>query len=97
MSVNASRLENLSEPDAPAELADITVSWQTAPVKRRQSRASRRDDALCGLNAVVEKLDEIAEDETRSEDDREAATSLRDEVQSLIDDAEAVELPGMYG
>lgn len=99
----ADNLENISEPDVPDELQGeaFKVKWQvrilSPSAQRRKSRSSRRDEAIETLNQVVHTLEEIQDDEKLSDEVKNAATSFIDEVQSVIDEAEAVEFPGMYG
>lgn len=109
----ADALENINELSVPSELEGIKVSWSVpvrSPSKlRKLSRADRRDDATSTLNAVVATLDEIADYEpemkdgepagprTYSEEQVEEARSFRDDVQNMIDEAEGVTFPGMYG
>jgi len=110
----ADALENLSEPDAPDELAAIMVNWsvrvRTPSQQRKLSRADRRDDATSTLSAVISKLEDIRDYEPETDDEGkvtgerefseeqvDAAGDFIDEVQNLIDEAEAVTFPGMYG
>jgi hypothetical protein len=69
----ADALENLSEPSVPSELADYAVSWSTRALSpsqmRKQSRASRRDDAVATLQAVVDRLEEIRSYQQPDNDD----------------------------
>ena len=104
----ADNLENLNEPDVPEALQAVVVSWSVRELSpsaaRKQSRSDRRDAALETLSAVTAKLEDIKDYEAKegeapeyTESQREEAESFLDEVQTLIDDAEAVEFPGMYG
>jgi hypothetical protein len=99
----ADNLENISEPEVPTELQGdkFKVTWQVpvlSPSKqRKRSRSNRRYDAIETLNQVVARLEELKEDEEQSEEVREAAESFVDDVQTVIDEAESVEFPGMYG
>jgi hypothetical protein len=77
---------------------------------RKQSRSDRRYEATATLQAVISVLEDIRDYEPEldaegavvgerlySEDQVSEADSFLDEVQNLIDEAEAVEFPGMYG
>jgi hypothetical protein len=95
----ASTLECLSQPDVPAELAEVQVMWSEvsrAP-SRHVSRAMRRDDAIAILDACVSVLSETADNESNPQDLRNAASCLRDEIEGAKEEAEYVEFPGMYG
>jgi len=99
----ADNLENISEPDVPTELqgSGFVVKWSTKTLSpsamRKQSRSDRRYEAVETLCAVVSHLEKISEDKELSKEVREAAENFVDDVQSVIDDAEAVDFPGMYG
>jgi hypothetical protein len=104
----ADALENISEPDVPEELRGdkFKVKWAVRVLSpsamRRQSRSDRRYEAIETLSQVVNRLEEIEDEDNKfskevSKEEREAADGLRDEVQAVIDEAEAVEFPGMYG
>lgn len=101
----ADALENISEPEVPTELQGkkFKVKWTvralTAKQQARRSRSARRDEAVETLNQVVLRLNEIAEgsDGTLDQDTKDAASNFEDDVQQIIDEAEAVEFPGMYG
>lgn len=99
----ADALENISEPDVPEELQGdkFKIKWHVRALPAKQqaklSRAARRDEAVQTLTAVVERLNAITDDAEFTEEEREAASGFADEVQQIIDEAEAVEFPGMYG
>lgn len=103
----ADALENISEPDIPTELQGdkFKVKWQvhamTPKQQMKQSRSARRDDALATLNAVAYFLDQIDDEENSdahySDEEKEAASTLVDEVRQMIDEAESVDFPGMFG
>jgi hypothetical protein len=101
----ADALENLQEPDVPEELKGdaFKMNWQvhvlSPSAERRKSRAMRRDEAVETLQNVVGYLnDDIeANEEKYSEAIREAASSLADDVENLINEAEEIEFPGMRG
>jgi hypothetical protein len=98
----ADALENVQEPDVPESLGTERVKWQERALTQRQqmrrSRSTRRDDAVQLLQRVVEQMDEaIADTKNMNVDERDEAEQFRDEIQNVIDEAEAVEFPGMYG
>ena len=64
------------------------------PNVRRQSRSDRRYEATATLTAVVEQLQEIADDPLLTDDVKNAATDFIDDVQQVLDEAEGVEFPG---
>jgi hypothetical protein len=101
----ADTLENINEPDVPAVLAGDRFKFKFSTVAlspsamRKRGRSSRRSDAvetLQQLNQFLETLEENKEIFTFKEE-QEVASELRDEVQTVIDEAEGVEFPGMYG
>lgn len=97
----ADALSNISEPSVDEKLAELKVTY--ASDMKAKSRNDRRNEVVNMLNAVIEALDaehdRIDTDETDKQDhDRqEAIETLKDEVQQMIDEAEAVEFPGMFG
>lgn len=108
----ADNLEALDEPDVPdwATGLSVTVSHRNpARPKKRPSRAYRRDQASGMLDAVVSDLRALADDEAeldklarenpdRSRDDLESDLGdLADALESLRDEADAIDFPGMYG
>lgn len=100
----ADTLENIDEPEVPTELQGdkFTVKWTVRALTPKQqdklSRSARRDEAITTLQAVIDRLQEIAADETgHTEEEREAAGAFVDDVQNAHDEAEGVEFPGMYG
>lgn len=104
----ASTLEGLNEPDCPDSLAELRVDY-TEQVKKRPSRATRRDNAVCMLRGCAEALEKwIAEAEASIEQDKatddndedttlDDARTLLDEINDLCDEAEGCDFPGMYG
>lgn len=99
----ADALENISEPDVPTELQGdkFKVKWAvrtlTPKQQMKRSRSARCSEAVETLNMVVQRLDEINKDQTQTQEVRDVADSFSDEVQNIIDEAEGVEFPGMYG
>lgn len=92
----ASTLENLNEPDVDSDLSKALevkgVDVQVYPLKKRASRADRRDYAVGLLSGAKDALEEFNEDGENDE-----AKQLVDDLDELISEAEAVEFPGMYG
>ena len=78
-------LESLSQPDVNEHLGGLEVYYE--PVDEIRSRASRRDEAINRLQAVVDVL---------ADSDDEEAKELSDELENAISEAEGVEFPGMY-
>lgn len=89
----ADALENLTEPDVPEKLGALEITFSQMPLKKKSSRADRRDQAVNTLDAVVTFLD----DEEACEGEEDERNQLRDEIENLKDEAESVEFPGMYG
>ena len=81
---SAGTLEGLDEPDVPGDSEGLSVTVQT---RKATSRSARRDSACEGLRAAAEAVEEqIGELQT-----------FHDDLESMADDAEGVEFPGMYG
>jgi hypothetical protein len=99
----ADNLENINEPEVPTLLQGekFKMKWtvRVHPPSKRLSRSDRRYEAVETLNQVVAFLEEIQESEgdNYSSDEKQAASDFVDEVQQMIDEAENVEFPGMYG
>ncbi len=99
----ADALENISELDVPEELQgdEFKVRWRvhllTPKQQMKQSRSARCAEAVTTLEQVVERLSLLQDDLAYTWAVREAATAFIDDVQGVIDDAEGVEFPGMYG
>lgn len=103
--------EVMERPDFPEGVTDdeieIVLPGRTPKQTAKMSRADRRDDAVQILAAVVDrlqtKIDEL--DQAQSGGDEsddttnqvEALTEYMEGLQNRIDNAEAVEFPGMYG
>jgi hypothetical protein len=78
-------LGSLSQPDVNEQLGALEVYYE--PAQEIRSRASRRDDAIGRLQAVVEVL---------ADSDDPDAKALSDELENAIAEAEGVEFPGRY-
>lgn len=79
-------LDSLSQPDVSEDIGALPVYY--LPLINNRSRASRRDDAVGRLQAVVDALEESANDE--------GIRCLTDELENAISEAGGVEFPGMY-
>jgi hypothetical protein len=86
-------LESLSHPNVEGPTGAIEVCY--LPLQDVKSRASRLNDAVGCLQAVVDALDACKDDAGR--DDQEEIKNLLDELENAISEAEGVEFPGMYG
>ena len=86
-------LESLSHPAVDGPTGAIEVCY--LPLQDVKSRASRCNDAVGCLQAVVDALDACKDDEGR--DNQEEIKNLLDELENAISEAEGVEFPGMYG
>jgi len=102
----ADALEYINEVDVPDDLKDtettkFEVSWnepaRTAKQVMKLSRSSRMGDACMLLDACIEFLDGIIEDEQKPQELRDSAEGLRGELDNAKSEAEAVEFPGMFG
>ena len=101
---SASALENIAtEVDVPEE-GDVEVTHTHRPMKRKASRADRRDHAVGMLTAAKERLEELRDEQIEAEVDPDDQgvdevdyDSAIDELDNIIGEAEGVEFPGMYG
>jgi hypothetical protein len=87
----ADRLEGFSEPSVPEELGTIKLNVITD--RRARSRSARCDEAVSLLNNVKGVLEEIEEGAKHYD----KAQELIQELDEIIDEAEGVEFPGMFG
>lgn len=101
----ADTLEGLSEPSYPdwASSTKVQINELVKP-PRRPSRAKRRDDACAILDTCMEACNEWLDENDKPEKQSEEIlalvgeiTQLRDDLENLKDEAEAVEFPSMYG
>lgn len=96
----ASAIESLSEPDVDEKLGALPAKfspWQPARKGRGLSRADQAAEAVARLETAVEVLQEYAEAEGRSEEDKDAAESLVSDIEELRGEMEGLEFPGMFG
>lgn len=93
--------EHRDAPNVPDFLEELQVSFAIGIPKPKRyvaSRMSRCGNAINMLNAVVELLNEFADDEEANQEvARDAARELADELQQAIDDIDSLEFPGMRG
>jgi len=88
----ADALEGISEvDDVPEQFAELKVTFYALPLK---SKASRRDRMADGLRYAEEAITALEAYEGADEDGKDG---LITDIQSMIDEAEAVEFPGMFG
>lgn len=101
----ADALESISEPDH-GEYAETEITFQLMPLPKKASRADRRSEAVeyaaHAVSALEERIDELngIDSEQRTEkqtDELESLESLLEETQTMIDEAEQVTFPGMFG
>lgn len=88
-------LSNLDIPDVSEEAGKIAVVFY--PSLESNSRSSRCNEACDMLRTAMDVLREESENEELSEEHREEMTELADSLESVIDCAEGVEFPGMFG
>ena len=109
----ADTLEGLSEPDLPDWLTpeqsdegprfDHVEANITPLAYSRRSRATRCSDTASLLQNIVDRLNEIEEEEEakkekdKNQDKIDEIGSLRDELENAISELEGCEFPGMYG
>lgn len=91
----ADALEAIDEDiDIPEVLRDLSVSYLVT--KRARSRSDRRDECITMLTAAEDALRSRVEEQTQAKEDASEAQDVADSIQSVIDEAEAVDFPGMY-
>jgi hypothetical protein len=87
----ASTLEELASPEVAPELAGIKIT--VSKPYRVRSRSDQRDGATSLLDAAMQALNGIGEDDPR----HQAASALCAELNDALDQAEACEFPGCRG
>lgn len=97
----ADTLEGLREFDIPEWMRDIDIHY-TEAVKRRgaASRAVRCSNAINVLQAAsmtIAELEEDADGNPLTEDQKAEAESLASDIDDMANEAENVEFPGLYG
>lgn len=98
----AQTLQGESEPTEPDSdtVKAITVTIQDPKPRRRSySRADRLSQATSLLEACEGALDEFAssDDPKTSEDDASEADSYKNDIETLRNNVEGVDFPGMFG
>lgn len=88
-------LESLSPPAVAEALSALRCSYTTTKPRKRRglSRAARCGDAIGMLQAVVDVLGDIGEEDPRHAD----ALALTGDLEEAISEAEGAEFPGMFG
>jgi hypothetical protein len=97
---SASTLENLSEPSIDDEIRKVleTLSDTTSlPLKRRASRADRRDYAVGLLSNSKQTIEDFLGEQDDAYDHRDNLDTLVNDLDEAISEADNVEFPGMYG
>lgn len=94
-------LGNKSEPDVPDSLDKIEVGYSIS-VKRNKkagcSRAVRLENIVGMMQAVVEELDSVINNEDeKDEDKKEEAETLKSELEDTIGEIDGTDIPGMFG
>lgn len=90
-------LANISEPVVPEEIEDKTVTYSIQIPKSKTkstSRAVRLANVIGMLDAVGQLCYEFS---AESDEDDDEAEDLANNIQSIIDEIEGVEFPGMFG
>lgn len=87
------------EPTMPeTTLGEMTLKWEESGRKKSNSRASRLSDAVEDIRRVVEHIQEYLEAHQDDPIDEDGAwDQYASDLQNAIDEAEAVEFPGMFG
>lgn len=93
--------DNCESPDVSDWLGAFEVEWaegRKKSIKRRgPSRAARLGNAVQALNAAIDVLREIEEDEELPQDKRDEARELANDIEGKKDELDGVEFPGMFG
>ena len=93
----ASTIEGMSEPDVPEWLGEVTFIWTQWPRSSTKSRGGQCSEAAAMLQAVVDKLDELIEANSYTKEQNDDMASLKDDLETIISEAEGCEWPGMFG
>ena len=95
--------ESLEIDSLPEALRETEVSYSQSIVRSKRqhaSRATRAENALNMLRAVVSEVEDLlkkGEGEEISEEDIGSIQSFKSDLEEVISDAESVEFPGMFG
>jgi hypothetical protein len=101
----ADQLENIYEPSVPDTVQHLPVVFALLPLSRRATRSERLNDglqyAMSAIEVMQERIDTDYADEEKltpeQKDQLAEITECIDNVQAMIDEAEGVSFPGMYG
>ena len=97
----ASALENLSEPDVPEVVAELSITYSEQVSTRKgrgESRAVRCSNSVAVLQAAQEAVSVWLEDDANEEHaDRDDVEQLANDLEEIIGEAESCEFPGMFG
>lgn len=101
----ADNLENISEPDIPESIAEVPVKFFAMPLKAKASRADRLDEGLDYARNAVDALQEIMDEHLLEDEEdakfgeltREDVEAVIEEINDMIEEAENVSFPGMFG
>lgn len=97
----ADTLEQLQQPDPPASIVDLQITYGEAVNKDKRkgcSRAVRCSNACAVLRAASERAQEWLDDEANKEDEsRDDVEQFINDIDDIADSAEGVDFPGMFG
>lgn len=94
----ADLLESATDPSLDLPQADVVWTEYVPRRKRRNpSRASRLGNATSALNASVEVLRGLSEEEGITEEQSQEYNEFAEEIEGLAGELELVEFPGMFG
>lgn len=99
----ADALEYIEEPQIPEALAHIPVSFCALPLSNRASRADRMSDGMRYAQEAIDVLQGIIDEHLKEESDTFGELTaieieeVMEQIQGMVDDADGVSFPGMYG
>ena len=88
------------DPDVPKMIAEMECTYtemQPRSKRRGPSRARRCENAVAMLQAATDAAQEVVDDEQQEQEARDACEALVAELEEVIQSAEGVEFPTMYG
>lgn len=92
-------LEEACEKTEEIELPDgfsMEITWEEIDVKRKTSRSARASDAARDLRTFSERLVEMIDSSSLSEERKEELRDLASKMNDATEQIEAVSFPGMY-
>ncbi len=95
----ADQLESISELDVDDKFGEIKIEFEYKPV-RNPSRRERRDEAAQMLGVAINALEELEFPVSTLEEAEELSGERDDlvsDIQNMLDEADGVEFPGMFG